>query len=311
MKLPNTSVLVVDDDTSMLRMVERLMILQGFKVCTAETGEAALELLEQDRPDIVLLDVMLPDSDGNALCMHIRETSDIPVILITAKNSQNDKIDGLESGADDYITKPFSSGELVARIKAVLRRTKLPGNSDHMFRFGNVVIDFSRNMVTLGSQLVYLTAIEYQILSYLAQNAGHVLTAPMILEKVWGDAYEGETHLLHVNMARLRKKLGDTGKPRLILTKPGIGYMVPQEAQPGSGASSTKHTGRADYARARAPQAFGQLSLQIPELLPCAASCPAAAAWQGSPPCGAALQIAQPCVNNAHSTTTCVIARES
>jgi DNA-binding response OmpR family regulator len=179
-------------------------------------------------PALVLLDIMLPDIDGYTLCRRIREFSQIPIIMVTARANEGEKVKGLNAGADDYVTKPFSAAELSARVRAVLRRTTLWDEfPEPAFYSEGLTIDFSQHRVTLRGQEVNLTATEYRLLSYLVHNAGRVVTPDQILGKVWGDEYVGETYLVQVNMARLRQKLGDNVRSsRYILTRPGTGYMI-------------------------------------------------------------------------------------
>jgi len=223
-----TAVLVVDDDIRILRMMQRLLELEGYRVLTASHGEAALDVFTEESPDLVLLDIMMPNMDGYTVCQRIREFSTTPIIMVTAKGNEEEKVAGLDAGADDYVAKPFSSEELAARVRAVLRRTRLWAEPPKpSFHCADLVVDFSRHQVTLAGQEIHLTASEYHILSYLARNAGRVVTPDQILKKVWGEEYLGETHLLQVNMARLRQKLKDDAKnPRYIVTRPGIGYML-------------------------------------------------------------------------------------
>ena len=222
------SVLVVDDDVHILRMMTRILELEAYRVFKVNDGEGALNVLEEETPDLVLLDIMLPDIDGYTVCRRIREFSQVPIIMVTAKRNDEDKVEGLDAGADDYVSKPFPSNELIARVRAVLRRTKLwDERPEPALHFHDLAIDFARHKVTLGSQEVTLTATEYRLLSYLARNADRVVTPDQILKKVWGEEYDGETHLLQVSMARLRRKLGDGAKhSRYILTRPGIGYVM-------------------------------------------------------------------------------------
>jgi len=225
--------LVVDDDIRILRMMQRILELEGYRVHTASNGETALSIFDEQNPDLVLLDIMMPNMDGYAICQNIREFSQVPIIMVTAKDNDQEKVEGLDTGADDYITKPFSANELTARIRAVLRRTKLWNElPEPAFHSGNLVIDFARHRVTRNGCEVTLTATEYRILSYLARNADRIVTPDQILEKVWNKEYVGETHLLRVNIARLRQKLKDNIKnPKYILTKQGIGYMMLKETQ--------------------------------------------------------------------------------
>jgi len=221
-------VLVVDDDIRIVRMMQRILELQGYRVISANDGETALNLLEEESPDLILLDIMLPDTDGCTVCQQIREFSEVPIIMVTAKGNEEEKVEGLDAGADDYVTKPFSANELAARARAVLRRGKLGEvRSEPVLQCHDLTVDLSQHKVTLGEQEVNLTATEYKLLCYLVRNTGRVLTPDQILEKVWGEEYLGESHLLQVTMARLRQKLGDDAKKsRYILTRPGIGYMM-------------------------------------------------------------------------------------
>ena len=228
------SVLVVDDDIRILRLMQRTLELEGYRMLSASNGKAALDaFFEQETPDLVLLDIMMPDMDGYMVCRNIREFSQVPIIMVTAKGNVEEKVQGLDVGADDYVTKPFSAGELVARVKSVLRRTELGGeHHEPVFHFHDLTVDFARHRVTLGNKDVYLTATEYNLLSYLIRNAGRVATPDQILEKVWGEEYVGALHLLRVTMARLRHKLGDNVKSsKYILTRPGIGYTMTEQLQ--------------------------------------------------------------------------------
>ena len=223
-----TSILVVDDDIRILRMIQRMLELEGYRIITANNAETALSAFNEEDPVLVVLDIMMPDMDGITVCRRIREFSQVPIILVTARDSNEDKIEGLNAGADDYVTKPLSVNELVARVRAVLRRTKLSDEpSQPVLCFGDLVVDFARHQVSVNGEDAHLSATEYGLLSYLAGNADRVLTPDQLLEKVWGKEYIGAIHTLQVNIARLRKKLEDhTEKPKYILTRPGIGYMM-------------------------------------------------------------------------------------
>jgi DNA-binding response OmpR family regulator len=228
MPLRKTCVLVVDDDMRMLRLMTRILELEGYLVIRAISGEAALNVFDEGTPDLVLLDIMLPIMDGYTVCRRIREFSQIPIIMVTARGNEEEVVEGLNAGADDYMTKPFSAKELAARVRAVLRRTKLwEERPQPAFQSGDLMVDFARHVVTVTGQEVNLTAVEYKMLSYLACNLGRVVTPDDILSQVWGEEYCGETHIIQVNMARLRKKLGDDAKnPKYITTRPGIGYSM-------------------------------------------------------------------------------------
>ncbi len=221
-------VLVVDDDVRMLRMMKRMLELEGFQPIIANNGETALKTFEKETPDLVLLDIMMPDMDGYIVCQRIREFSQVPIIMVTARGDDKEKVAGLNIGADDYVTKPFSAGELAARVRAVLRRM---GNqsrpTESVFRYKDLAIDFGSHRVMVNNNELKLTSTEYKLLSYISLNAGRVITPDQLLHKVWGEEYIGAPHLLQVNVARLRKKLGDNAKqPIYIMTRPGIGYIM-------------------------------------------------------------------------------------
>ena len=221
-------ILVVDDDIRMLRMMKRMLELESFQTITANNGEVALRVFEKENPDLVLLDIMMPDMNGYTVCQHIREFSEVPIIMVTAMGDDKQKVEGLDTGADDYVTKPFSASELAARVRAILRRTgSQERQSNSLFRFKDLVIDYASNRVSMQDQELILTSTEYRLLSYISQNAGRVVTPDQLLNKVWGEEYLGAPHLLQVNIARLRKKLGDDARnPTYILTRPGIGYIM-------------------------------------------------------------------------------------
>ncbi len=231
MPAKKTMILTADDDPQLLRLVARNLQLEGYDVLTASDGKQALEQIEAHQPDLVLLDVMMPKMDGFSVCQRVREFSTVPIIIVTARGQDQDKIRGLDLGADDYLTKPFSIDELLARVRAVLSRTHYTANENAAAHttatFGELSIDFSQHLVTRAGKEVTLTPTEYRIISYLAQNAGRVVTQDLLLEHVWGSEYVGESHMLQVNVNRLRRKLeADPTHPRYILTKVGIGYLL-------------------------------------------------------------------------------------
>jgi len=202
----------------------------------ASDGKQALEEIETHQPDLVLLDVMMPKLDGFTVCQRVREFSLVPIIIVTARGQDQDKIRGFDLGADDYLTKPFSVDELLARVRAVLRRAQFMAHdraTTHATSIGELTIDFTQHLVTMAGREITLTPIEYRIISYLAMNAGRVVTQDLLLEHVWGAEYAGESHMLQVNVNRLRRKLeADPTYPRYILTKVGIGYLL--ATQPGT-----------------------------------------------------------------------------
>jgi DNA-binding response OmpR family regulator len=235
MPAKKTTVLTADDDPQLLRLVMRNLQLEGYDVLVASDGKQALEQIETHQPDLALLDVMMPKMDGFTVCKRVREFSSIPIIIVTARGQDQDKIRGLDLGADDYLTKPFSVDELLARVRAVLRRAQFMANdrtaATRTTTIGELTIDFSQHLVTMAGREVALTPTEYRIISYLALNAGRVVTQDLLLEHVWGAEYVGESHMLQVNVNRLRRKLeADPTHPRYILTKVGIGYLL--DAQP-------------------------------------------------------------------------------
>jgi DNA-binding response OmpR family regulator len=222
------SVLVVDDDDNILRMIQRILELEGYQVLKASSGETALKVFDDENPELILLDIMMPDMDGYTVCRNIREFSPVPIIMVTAKGNDEEKVKGLDAGADDYITKPFSSKELVARVRAVLRRATLwdeyPELTAHPndFIIDDLIIDFARHRVTVRDREVKLTATEYRLLSYLVRNAGRVVTLEQILQAVWGKEYVSEHHLLRVNITRLQQKLLIIGGAQIGATLLGL-----------------------------------------------------------------------------------------
>ncbi len=232
MPAKKTTILAADDDPQLLRLITRNLQLEGYDVLAASDGQQALELIENNSPDLVLLDVMMPRMDGFTVCYRVREFSSVPIIIITARGQDQDKVRGLDLGADDYLTKPFSVDELLARVHAVLRRSQFTAR-EHTQGLrattvtGHLVVDYSQHQVILYGREIALTPTEYRIIAYLAQNVGRIVTQDQLLEHVWGPEYLGESHLLQVNVNRLRRKLdGDDTPPRYILTKVGVGYSL-------------------------------------------------------------------------------------
>lgn len=223
----NRRILAVDDEERMVRFIRLNLEQDGYEVTEAYNGQQAMDKLRQTLPDLVLLDVMMPDFDGFEVLRLIRENNDVPVIMLTAKSEEDDRIKGLELGADDYVTKPFSPRELVSRVKAVLRRTdsarnqaKEPINIDERLK-----IDFDRREVWVEGSLVKLRPTEYRLLYHLVQNSGWVVSHDQILAKVWGYEYQDEPHYVRLYVNYLRQKLEkDPAKPKYILTERGVGY---------------------------------------------------------------------------------------
>jgi len=232
-------VLAVDDEAGILRLIKIELGEQGFRVVTASDGDEALRLAEEQRPDIVLLDVIMPEMTGLEVMRRLREQSNAPVILVTAKDSDKDKVGGLELGADDYIVKPFSPDELGARIRAVLRRSTGAGNSERLIKAGGIEIDLEKRLVTRDGETVTVTRTEWLLLQHLAANAGKVMMNAELLTKVWGPEYRDDVQYLRVWVSRLRAKLEpDSTEPVVIVTRPGIGYLLNAERAHADNAAS-------------------------------------------------------------------------
>lgn len=220
-------VLIVDDDPSILRFVRANISASGYETLVAGDGKAALEVIEVNQPDLVLLDIMMPNMDGLEVCRRLREWSQIPIIMLTARGDEKDKVECLDMGADDYIAKPFGVDELLARVRAVLRRSQTSTGetpSQSSFKYDDLVINYIEHKVTLGEQEIRLTRTEYNLLQELTLNAGKVLTHKHLLYRIWGPEYQDEREYLHVFMNRLRTKLGKGAE--CIVTIPGVGYEI-------------------------------------------------------------------------------------
>jgi len=223
----NKKILVVDDEERMLRFIRLNLEHDGFQVIEAVKGHEALDKMRTGMPDLILLDVMLPDLDGFEVLKMVREISNIPIIMLTAKGEEDDRVKGLELGADDYVTKPFSPRELVSRVKAVLRRIESEGGeSDDVIQVDDrLKIDFNRREIWVEGELVKLRPTEYRLLYHLVQNAGWVLTYDQILSRVWGYEYRDEPHYVRLYINYLRQKLEENpSNPKYILTERGVGY---------------------------------------------------------------------------------------
>ncbi|MFH1015467.1 MAG: response regulator transcription factor [Chloroflexota bacterium] len=222
------SILVVDDDPQLVRLVRANLESVGYKILVAMDAPSALECIDMKMPDLILLDIMLPGTDGFDLCQRIREFSTAPIIMLTAKVEDADKVKGLKLGADDYVTKPFSVQELLARVEAVLRRSKSAAEikTPPVFTCGDVTVDLMRHRVTVRGQEVALTLTEYKLLALLASNAGRVMLHRELLTRVWGPEYQDELEYLRAYIRHLRQKIeADPHQPRYLLSRPGIGYV--------------------------------------------------------------------------------------
>jgi two-component system KDP operon response regulator KdpE len=219
-------VLVVDDEPAIRRYLSVLLAAQGYSVFEAADGQAAMSAVLADRPDLVILDLGLPDLDGVEITRLLREWTRIPIIILSVRGQEVDKIAALDAGADDYLTKPFGTGELLARMRVALRRTGESGDGPE-FTSGELSVDLAHRVVAVAGQEVQLTPTEYDLLRTLVTHAGKVLTHHQLLREVWGRGYEEELHMLRVNISNLRRKIEpDPTRPRYILTEPGVGYRL-------------------------------------------------------------------------------------
>lgn len=223
------TVLVVEDEPSMAKFLRTSLSTEGYRVVLAATGAEALSLARTNNPDVVLLDLGLPDMDGMDVTKALREWSTRPIIIISARGQEEDKVRALDVGADDYLTKPFGTSELLARMRVALRHSQRAreGRTEPVLAVGDWRVDLDKRQVFAGEREVHLTPNEYKLLAYLMKNAGKVLTHRQLLKEVWGPAYATQTHYLRVYMVQLRHKLeADPAEPRRLLTEPGVGYRL-------------------------------------------------------------------------------------
>lgn len=232
MNAPLPTVLLVDDEVQMRRFLRASLGASGFKLIEASSGAEALSLAASHNPELVLLDLGLPDEDGVVVTRKLREWSRVPIIIISARGREANKVEALDAGADDYLTKPFGVSELLARMRVALRHAAQTGGAPApVFEVGDLHLDLSRREVKRGGVEVHLTPIEYRLLSLLAQHAGKVLTHSHILKEVWGPGHAEQTHYLRVYMAQLRRKIeADPARPKLLMTEPGVGYRLKDSA---------------------------------------------------------------------------------
>jgi len=223
----NPRIIVVDDDLAIIKFLRANLQAEGYEILVALDGEKALQTIEKELPDLVILDITLPRMDGFEICRRLREWSQIPIIMLTARGEAEDKVRCLNLGADDYITKPFAANELLARVRAVLRRVQVTDLTPQQpsFRYENIEVNFVQRQVLVSGNEVKLTPTEYQLLQELVLNAGKVLTHTYLLNKVWGPEYQGEKDYLHVFIRRLRHKIEyKPAEPKFIITVPAVGY---------------------------------------------------------------------------------------
>ena len=236
--LDKKTILIVDDETTIVDMLVYNLQKEGYNTLQANDGETAVNIALSEKPDLVLLDIMLPKMDGLAVCKRIRQTLNIPILMISAKDEEIDKILGLELGADDYITKPFSVRELMARVKANLRKAEVTNKSEienqtvaktdtNIVTVGDLSLDLNKFEVKVRGEIMDLTLREFEVLKYLANQPGQVVTREILLEKVWGYEYYGDIRTVDVTVRRIREKIEkDTSNPKILITKRGVGYYI-------------------------------------------------------------------------------------
>ena len=220
-------VLVVDDESQIRRFLRVTLSAQGYRVLEAAGGRQAVIQAAVERPDLIILDLGLPDEDGLQVIRQIREWSETPIIVLSVREKETDKVAALDNGADDYVTKPFGMAELLARMRTALRHRLQEESPEPVYRAGDLTVDLARRRVLVGDREVHMTRKEYELLRVLVSHAGKVLTHQQLLRMVWGPAYLGETHYLRVYVGQLRQKIEpDPAQPRYILTEPGVGYRL-------------------------------------------------------------------------------------
>jgi two-component system, OmpR family, KDP operon response regulator KdpE len=219
-------ILVVDDEIEIVRALERSLTAHGFEVFTAGSGEEALEAISLHRPDLILLDLGLPSMSGLEVIKRVRAQSNLPIIVLSVKDTEHDKVQALDLGADDYVSKPFGMNEVLARLRVALRHSaQVESGTEAIFTVGPLRVDFAQRLVQVDGQEVKLTPTEYDLLKALIKNSGKIMTRQMLLSQVWGTGYGAESHYLHVYVGQLRRKIEpDPAHPRFILTISGVGY---------------------------------------------------------------------------------------
>ena len=228
------SVLIIEDEKNIQHFMSKILKRQDYRVLGSDTGKEGLELLRSQCPDIILLDLGLPDMDGDEIIRSVRTWSSIPIIVISARSAEDEKVCALDLGADDYITKPFGTSELLARIRASLRHSnRLMTDSElyiRPYRCGEMVLDFSKRLLTIADRKVNLTPIEYKIVAFLARNSGKVMTYSSILSSVWGPYADDDNKIMRVNMANIMRKIEkDPAQPKYIFTEVGVGYRMVED----------------------------------------------------------------------------------
>jgi two-component system KDP operon response regulator KdpE len=225
--IPEATILLIEDDPKTRRFLRMTLFAQSWRVIEAETGKLGVEQAKTQNPDLAILDLGLPDMDGMSVVRMLRQISDMPILILSARSQEKDKIQALDAGADDYLTKPFSAGELEARIRALLRRANRSALAREAFRSGALRVDCTARKVHVAEQEIHLTPIEFRLLSILVRHAGLVVTQRQLLREVWGAAHMDDGHYLRIYMGQLRHKLeADPARPRYLLTELGVGYRL-------------------------------------------------------------------------------------
>ena len=236
--MPKCSVLIIEDEKNIQTFMGKVLKRQDYRVLYADNGQQGLEIIRSQCPDIILLDLGLPDMNGSEIIRDARTWTSTPIIVISARTADHEKVTALDLGADDYITKPFGTSELLARIRASLRHSnRLRTDSTHYlrpYRHGKMILDFSKRLLTINGQDIHLTPIEYKIVAYLAQNSGKVITYATLLSNVWGPYADSDNKILRVNMANIRRKIeDDPAQPKYIFTEVGVGYRMAEDEEEG------------------------------------------------------------------------------
>lgn len=231
---PKINILFIEDERNILTFVSKLLYTHNYKITTATTGTEGLHLISSICPDLILLDLGLPDMDGQTIIQEVRKWSACPIIVISARTNEREKVKALDLGADDYITKPFGSAELLARIRTSLRHSNSlassPNSFSHLYKYDDLILNFEKRTLTVNGALIHLTPIEYKILAFLAQNCGKVMTYSSIITNVWGPYADNDNRILRVNMANIRRKIEvNPAQPKYIFTEVGVGYRMNED----------------------------------------------------------------------------------
>ena len=234
--MPKCSVLIIEDEKNIQTFMGKILKRQEYRVLYADNGQQGLEIIRSQCPDIILLDLGLPDMNGSEIIRDVRTWTSTPIIVISARTAEQEKVSALDLGADDYITKPFGTSELLARIRASLRHSnRLRTDNTHYlrpYRHGDMTLDFSKRLLTVNSAVIHLTPIEYKIVAYLAQNSGKVITYASILSNVWGPYADSDNKIRRVNMDNIRRKIeDDPAQPKYIFTEVGVGYRMAEDEE--------------------------------------------------------------------------------